>query len=106
MYFFHSHNIVGCLASIGGFWENDTYTQGGTFVVLIVNRPQRSPWSLFFSSFIFLLCNITGEKKITAITARSLAPIFITKKKEFLNEQTNKPIKMQLPLLLLAAMAR
>lgn len=61
MYLFHSHNIVGCLASIRGFWENDTYTQGGTFVVLIVNRPKRSLRSLF-SSFFFLLCNITGEK--------------------------------------------
>lgn len=56
------------------------------------NRPQRSLRSLFLSSLIFLLCNITGEKKITAITARSLAQIFNYQEKR-VPKRTNKPIK-------------
>lgn len=79
--------------------------KGGTFVLLIVNRPQRSLRSLFFVILFFSCATFTGEKKITAINARSLAPIFNYQEKR-VPKRTNKPIKMQLPLLLLAAMAR
>lgn len=64
MYLFHSHNIVGCLASIGGFWENDTYTQGGTFVLLIVNRPNDLYGRFLFSSFIFSFSTLRVRKSL------------------------------------------
>lgn len=78
MYFFHSHNIVGCLASIGDSGKMIHIPKEGTFVLLIVLSSSQtiSTVAFFFSSLIFSVCNITGEKKITAINARSLAPIF------------------------------
>lgn len=63
MYLFHSHNIVGCLASIGDSDKMIHIPKEVHGRSHCHNRPQRSLRSLFLSSFIFLLCNITVEKK-------------------------------------------
>lgn len=89
MYLFHSHNNVGCLASIRDSGKMIHIPKEGTFVLLIVNRPTTiSTVAFLFSSLIFLLCNITGEK-VTAITARS----YIHYQEKRVPKRTNKPIK-------------
>lgn len=63
MYFFHSHNNVGCLASIGDSDKMIHIPKEVHLSFSLSNRPQRSLRSLFFSSLI-LFCNITGEKSL------------------------------------------
>lgn len=63
MYFFNSHNIVGCLASIGDSDKMIHIPKEGTFVVLIVSIVPNDLYGRFFSSLIFF-CNITGEKSL------------------------------------------
>lgn len=64
MYLFQSHNIVGCLASIGDSGKMIHIPKEGTFVLLIVKSFQTiSTVAFLFSSLILSVCNITGEKK-------------------------------------------
>lgn len=56
MYLFHSHNIVGCLASIGDSGKMNTYTQGGTFVVLIVKSSPTISTVAFLFRHSFFFC--------------------------------------------------
>lgn len=52
---FHSHNIVGCLASIGDSDKMIHIPKEGTFVLLIVTIVPNDLYGRFlFSSFIFL----------------------------------------------------
>lgn len=107
MYFFHSHNIVGCLASIGDSGKMIHIPNEGTFVLLIVLSSSQtiSTVAFFFRHSFFLCATLRVRKKSLRLTlVRSLR--FFNYQEKRVPKRTNKQLKMQLPLLLLAAMAR
>lgn len=89
MYLFHSHNIVGCLASIGDSDKMNTYTQGGYICRSDCQSSPTISTVAFFFRHSFFLCATLRVRKITAITARS----YIHYQEKRVPKRRNKPIK-------------
>lgn len=86
--FFTVTIFVGCLASLGDSDKMIHIPKEGTFVLLIVKSSPTISTVDFFSSLIFSVCNITGEKN-HCNNARS----YIHYQEKRVPKRTNKQLK-------------
>lgn len=91
MYFFTVTILLVVLLALGDSDKMIHIPKEGTFVLLIVKSFQTISTVAFFRHSFFF-CNITGEKKITAIN-RSFARSHIHYQEKRVPKRTNKPIK-------------
>lgn len=85
--FFTVTIMLVCLASIGGFWENDTYTQRRYICPSHCQIVPNDLYGRFFSSFIFSFA--TSPVRNHCNNARS----YIHYQEKRVPKRTNKPIK-------------